>query len=239
MKECTDFILFGLKSIDTVTSSPEGLYDENSIFETMIGAPIDFDTQKQNYKDWLIRKGFEELIEGTKRSLSEAYFFIEGVEYVKKQLDEIVLSDLQEKMNSIRKKNFKKDLPKLLEKINKYSTSPLCWENQILTINKARNCIVHRKGIVTKHDINDKEDDNLIIKWAKFEIFYEYKNKEIAKRPIQVKLKNEIKEKSFKLGEKLKFDFKEFNEIVMTCFYFVLDLEEKIQEIEEQYLTRE
>ncbi len=69
MKECTDFILFGLKSIDTVTSSPEGLYDENSIFETMIGAPIDFDTQKQNYKDWLIRKGFEELIEGTKRSL--------------------------------------------------------------------------------------------------------------------------------------------------------------------------
>ena len=239
MKECTENIMFGLKTCDSVSSLPEELKEVDTFFQMKIGPDSDFVTQKNNYKDWLYKKGFEELTEGIKLSLVEAYFYVAIIEFVHKQKDVITLSDLQDTINYIRKKASKQSLPGLLEKINKHLTSPLNWENQIISINNARNCLVHRKGIVTGLDINDKENNNLLIEWVRFKIYYEHNEKEIelhknqiVQGPAGIKLKSEIKQKRFSIKEKLHFDYKEFNEFVMCCLHFALDLKEKLPKID-------
>jgi hypothetical protein len=42
-------------------------------------------------------------------------------------------------------------------------------ERQLLSINNARNCLVHRRGIISQRDLNS--DDTMRVEWRKLHIF--------------------------------------------------------------------
>ena len=95
----------------------------------------------------------------------------------------------------------KMHIPDMLEKIEPLLTKSWNYKKQILSINKGRNCLVHRGGLVTWKDINDERGKALNLEYVKAKIFYEKEDKEIEVKKgeavyggaqgTEIKLKNE------------------------------------------------
>ncbi|HCB51430.1 TPA: hypothetical protein DEP21_02535 [Patescibacteria group bacterium] len=81
--------------------------------------------------------------------------------------------DLNQYTSKIRKEVSELHIPIMIKRIENHLVNPLVYKKQILSINKGRNCLVHRNGIVSEKDINNKEEDVLKIEWIRLGFFYE------------------------------------------------------------------
>jgi len=238
LKECSQTVLFGLKSIDQMTSLPESIVEEDVFARLEFGEQDPFDIQKSAYKNWLISKGFEELMEGVKHSLIEAYKFVSIIELCGGKSE--AFNTTYEKINSdfeeLRKNASKQSLPGLLSKVKSHLKDSLTYETHITSLNKTRNCLVHRKGIVTPEDVNTT-NDTLQIKWARNFIFADTKDGEVeiykgyqnaTDDSVEIKLGIKEAQKEFNQGENIVFSYKEINEFMTTCHLFVLDVANKL-----------
>lgn len=96
---------------------------------------------------------------------------------------------------------------------------------KMISINKARNCIIHNNGFVRKSDFNTSK--SLIIKWKKLDIYIKNEKDDRIVLDHPVKVENDhrlfsqiiVNEKEFLLNDRISFNEKEFNEI---CFFFLL-----------------
>lgn len=237
LKECSESVLFGLKSIDQITSLPDILTEEDTFFQQQFGQPESFETQKLKYKEWLILKGFEELIEGVKLSLVEAFRFVTIWEEWfggKGKSTTLTLEKIQQDYDELKKTSSKQHLPGLLHKVKQHLTMPLKYEDCLISLNKARACLVHRKGVVSTEDTNSL-DDTLTVKWIKYSVFYDSQNGRVELEKNQRTIENvaikittmEI-EKKFKQGEKVSFTYTEFNQLLTTFHHFAMDLASKL-----------
>ena len=77
--------------------------------------------------------------------------------------------DLLNKQSELKIKAQEYGIPTLITKLTDYLTQELKFTDCILSINKARNCFIHRNGIIDPDkDINNKEENNLEISWVKY-----------------------------------------------------------------------
>ncbi len=77
LKECTNSILFGLQAAEIVKDIPPELEIEEGFFRMQFDQDdADIDVKKQNFKNWLVRKGFEDIVKGIEYSLREAYLYV-------------------------------------------------------------------------------------------------------------------------------------------------------------------
>jgi len=109
---------------------------------------------------------------------------------------------------------------------------PRCCE-KILSINVARNCLVHRGGTVTEKDTNTS--NVLEVKWTKLLMFLMNEDGEkelvlgqIVEKDSVLGIRNQEQTKVFALGEQLKFSTEEFANIAWGLFLFGNDLVKKI-----------
>ena len=133
--QCQNVIMFGLRSIDSVTEFPSSTLEEKELFALNIGEPPkDLKIQKELYKKWLIRKGFEDLIRGIKLALIEAYFFVSVIN----KKDELkTYNDLLSEIEQLRKTAIEQSLPGLLTKVTPHLTKKLKYQEHISSINLA------------------------------------------------------------------------------------------------------
>lgn len=242
IKECSQSILFGLKSIDQITKLPDFQSQDEKYLKQQFGEPDPFDIQKNKYKSWLLTKGFEELIEGIKLTLVEAFRYVSIYNMFGGNTEKIetTLEKINKDFDELREHSGKQSLPALFEKIRPYITSQLLYENHIKTLNKARNCLVHRKGKVTPEDTNTK-NNTLKINWIRYFIFFDYKDGEvefipghITKESVEIKIRIKEEEKEFNLNETISFTFEELQEFMTTCHQFLIDLASKLPIIKEK-----
>ena len=233
LKDCLGTVSFGLKLIENVPSIPKSLEPEETFFRVEIGKPeADLEVQKLKHKEWLLKKGFEDLVKGINLYLIEAYFFVSLLDkgdYI------TTLGKLNEEINDLRKSASEQSLPGLLSKVTPSLVAPLRYKNQIKSINSVRNCLVHRNGLVTQKDINDKKNKTLKLQWIRFKCFHEKNGEEVEVRRGEVieggttiQMKQEETSITFKLGDKINFNYKQFNEFVLTCWLFGQDLVQKL-----------
>ncbi len=237
--ECTENVLFGLKSIDSLTSLQNELLEEDVFFQVRQGYPTDFITQKKNYKEWLLKKGFSDLMEGIKYSLAEANYFISLCNMAENGHIKTTFKAIKQSIAKNRKESLKMHLPELLSEVNKYLIEPLSFGNEIISLNQVRNCLVHRKGMVSDMDLNNKVNSLLKAQWVRLKLFYILGEEEIelTKGHI-VKVENanilhklEKQEKSFSLGEHITFSYQDYNELLVTCYQFGYDLVSKLPKL--------
>lgn len=231
INECQNVILFELRIIEHINEFPENTLEEIRAPILQIGdPPKDLDSQKDLIKNWLIKKGFEDLAKGIKLSLIEAFYYSSLLQ----KSDEIKnLKTFTEEINSLRKTAIEQSLPGLLSKVKPFLIKRFDYENEIISINNARNCLIHADGIVTDRHINDKENNQLIIKGNRFIYFFE---KEGERYPMEfgkpgpenaaLKMGAEKFEIRFNPGDRIKLDLKDFSDFITTCLYFGLDLKE-------------
>jgi len=235
IKECSQSVLFGLKSIDQISKLPESYSGDDKYLKQQFGEPDPFIVQKDKYVNWIIGKGFEELVNGLAMTLVEAYRYVSIYEMFKGTTAKVVttLEEINTKFDALREHSARQSFPALLDKIRPFLTAPLIYEGHIKTLNKARICLVHRKGKVSPEDMNTQS--TLLIKWVKYFLFFDYSDGEVEVTPghitkesvsIKMRIKEEIKE--YRNGETIIITHKEFQEFITTCHLFITDLASKL-----------
>lgn len=229
LKECTNSILFGLQATEIVKDIPPELVIEEGFFRMQFDQDeADIDIKKENFKTWLVRKGFEDLVKGIEYSLREAFLYVS----IFSRASELKTGEaFNQAFAEIRKKALRMHIPDMIEKIEPHLIHPLNYKNQILSINKGRTCLVHRGGLVTEKDINEPSNKKLKLCWVKLKLFYEKDGEEIELQGqtlieggSSIKMRRENKEISFNIGEHIILNYRQFNEFIVTCHHFGTDL---------------
>jgi len=102
--------------------------------------------------------------------------------------------------------------PKKIKELSAYCSNTMNLEDEVISINTARNGLVHRRGVVSQKDTNDN-NNNLIVKWRTIRM-------DEKKLPIEfVSL-----EKKYKVGSTIVFYYKNCMDTMFTLigYYNVL-----------------
>lgn len=124
---------------------------------------------KEEFKTWVEGNGLRELIETFSVFLDRIYDAALLIDISK---DKVNMAALAAKQDSFNREGFPNKL-KILR--SKFSVGPK-HADYIVSINKARNCLTHRRGIVGKEDVD--ESDKLRVAWLGMDIFAETPNGE-------------------------------------------------------------
>lgn len=233
MHTCQHIILFGLRSLAQIDHFPEEVDEEKEAFNLQIGElPSDLDSHKSNYKLWLLKKGFEDLAQGLKLALMEAYYYVSIIE---KKDDLKTYGKFKAEVEKLKKTAIEQSLPGITNKVKPLLTNNLNYIDEIESINLARNCLVHADGFITDRHINDKENERLIVKGLRWKLFYEDNGHEIevgagsvVPAGKAVKMTQENFELYFNKGQRIDITYKDFNNFIKTCFQFGEDLKSKL-----------
>ncbi len=197
---------------------------------------FDFSNAKVETENWLIRSFLKDAIELTNTFLEECRAIC--ALYRLHALAPATGEDFNRIFDEERKRFNRLGLPdKLKELSGEFEvSSPL--ESHILSINRARNCLVHRLGIVTDRDIDDTGE--LVITWRTTQ--FSATNPDGSQRIIldkpgmlvqegwTIKVSILDQKKSFKLGDTIKLTYDELYNSVMTFFVFATSIVKSIEE---------
>ncbi|WP_336810845.1 hypothetical protein [Bosea sp. MMO-172] len=188
------------------------------------------------YSNWLVAKGFQDLLRGVRASLEEALLFIALMGYEPKLT---TVGAIEEFVAQTRKTASGLKFPALLERIHRGLKLPLIYGAEVQSLQSARNCLEHRNGIVGQGDV-DPITQALTISFPRMKVFYERDGQELEIMPnavvdageekaeVQIYMRRDIATKSFALGERIEFSVPEFIEIAMSCMIFAADLAGKL-----------
>lgn len=182
----TERLLAGISHFSKTSSYVTALnhslktYNSNDVTPFEVdGLPIIFSSQvgkivaaKQDTLQWVLKKGFEELIAGLTQSLIEVHRFVMlqslalKSEQINQYEDQIDLA-IERIDNVALAKNF----PTLIDDIEKALNICLTYKEEIISCNQVRNCLVHRLGIVTeKKDINNVTKNSLVLRYRDLKV---------------------------------------------------------------------
>jgi hypothetical protein len=188
---------------------------------------------KENALNWLFCKTFEDFIVGLNESLIEAYIIVKISGLHKENHDGCTVAQLQTKIDEIKKKSIKMYIPSLIVEIEKSINKSLFSREEILSINKVRNCLVHRNGLVSSEDTNNEEKTTLVLKCLEMKVFRDLDEKMIPLTMEDKKVGVLINKATFKIvpkvaefsiGERVKMDPNILNAITYTSVTFVHEL---------------
>lgn len=228
-------IFFGLQTLENteVLKPAFELSNGEGFFTYAMGSKsLSLEEKKENYKNWLIKKGIEDLIKGLNLTLLDTCIY--GV--LHKNMDSIKTGgDYNVVVDREIRNTRKLGIPQLLKRIDGFLLDTLTHKEKILSINQTRNCLIHRNGLVTNMDANNNNNKALKLSYSGFEVLKiseEGGEKEIN-GPFdtnggEVKVSVVEKSKSFELGETLNFDYRDFNEINFTFTLFAHELISKL-----------
>jgi hypothetical protein len=113
------------------------------------------------------------------------------------------------------------------------------FEEHVLTLNQARNCLVHRLGLVSQRDT--KEHELFTIKWHALRIVIIdsvtgeetfVPQSEPTKNESTVNLRIGPVEKQFRIGERIRLSPEELNYTMWTFHSFALEVLKSIERLE-------
>jgi len=182
------------------------------------------------WKTWVLRNGFRDVAEAISGLLEEVQSVLSCWQLVKVQQDRSIRGEDWNEMVVTRGSRFHRlGLPEKIDFLKKeyglVLNDPLV--QQVLSINGARNCLVHRGGMVTAQDT--RGGDHLTIEWSALVILITEKGveKEIEP-PYLVEAGGTLgvatrpRTKAIPIGQPLSVTAKEFSQICWTLFVFAM-----------------
>ena len=230
--ECSNAVYFGLSTIDTLIELPESIHAEDEFsYHSPYGGELTLDVRKEIYRNWLIRKGFEDLIKAITNLLIEIIRFYDIHSELKNTKSWEAYQQLMIKpFHKLTKKHY----PELMKIVKLHLNDNLLLEEEIDSINKVRNCLAHRNGFVTPEDFNS-EDNYLMLKWEYLGLKYiengiekDFHKYILLTSEGETKVIKEKKTKKFELNERVQISYQLFNELIFTCDTFGRDLISKL-----------
>ena len=195
---------------------------------------LDFHQARQNSRVWLLRSFLSDSVDATGSFLDEcskvcALFRLGGKGEIKGQeFKDIFEAD----WNRFHRLGFPDKLDHLRKEFG--VESPL--EKHFLSLNQARNCLVHRRGIVAPRDTN--EEGNLKILWWVVELVAKPSGEAeeiVIENPTTVEAGWSIfaratnRERSFDVGERIELSVPELYRSISTLYSFADSLVKSVE----------
>ncbi|MGB3183568.1 MAG: hypothetical protein WBB45_19415 [Cyclobacteriaceae bacterium] len=237
LEECSNSIFLGLSSVQNITEKPEKFLTAEDDYHSypVFGSDYDLNTRKDIFKNWILKKGFEDLIRAATNGLVSVNYILD----LKKELRNTKKNEEFVELirnPDIQNKPTKHHFPKLLDNVKSSLISNLNYEDEIKSINNIRRCLVHRNGVVSEADTFGEKDISL--HWITIQPIYtkdetgevfELEKGKLLEGPGTFGVKFIKKSRVFKINESITISFKEFNELIWTVHLFGKDLISKIR----------
>lgn len=108
---------------------------------------------------------------------------------------------------------------------------------QVLSVNNARNCLVHRRGIVSQRDLNTT--DSMLVEWRKLHVFlqdedgeHEFVVGKLIEKESTVCIRVQDEQKAFALGARVSFTIQEFADVTWGLYSFGTELVKLVGEVD-------
>jgi hypothetical protein len=196
------------------------------------GPEVTSDERRQLYQNWLLAKGFQDLARGIRETLEEAIFYLT---VLARKSGPTTREKFEREIGTIRERASKLRFPQLLDEVNAKLIARITFKQEFRSIQRVRNCLEHRGGIVGTQDVDDG-DCALVLRFPRFKFFYMRKGEEIelargeivdaqdGEAEVQLLSRQTQRSKRYELGERITFTASEFGEIAMACNLFASDL---------------
>jgi hypothetical protein len=193
------------------------------------------DISPNSIMDWVFRKAFDDFTIGISQTLIEVCRFLglTDVSIVSKDNPFLGKEAMEEALELINDAPNKFHFPVLLKKIETALGTTLPYKEELLSINQVRNCLVHRAGIVSKHDLNDTQNSTLVLRYQDL-ILYIQKAGTVMELTWAAKQDSPYIENmgyqyvpktvSFSLNERVIIDANIFKALVTTTILFSNEL---------------
>ena len=196
---------------------------------------LPIESAREEFRKWIIEAGLRDCVEAVNPMLEEtrsvcALFLLSKKGRFKTE-------EFQKTVFGATKKFHRTGLPDKLRILKEEYDPVLVPElsDHILSINAARNCLVHRKGIVTDRDVNSP--DGLLVRWRRKELLVrDAEGKEqvielpfLAEKDVTACMRFAETEKVFRPGEVISFSIREFSDLCMTFFFFGQQMVENLK----------
>lgn len=200
------------------------------------GDPLTSDQRRAAYNNWLLAKGFGDLARGIRECLEEAVLFITLLNRPPGLTTE---ADFESELATIRRRANRPNFPDLLAQVNSTLTAPLSFDAEFLSMQKARNCLEHRGGVVGSLDL-DTGGSIMTLTFPRLKTFYLRGLVEIELQPgmavdagdgsefVQVMIRRETRTRTFRQGDRINLSVDDFAEIALACHFFGDDLASKL-----------
>lgn len=187
------------------------------------------------FANWMLSRAFQDLMRGVRASLEQAYFFLELLAGPRKAKSNTTLEELFE---PFKRRAATLSFGDLLEQVNSKLPQPLNFVDAYHSLQKARNCMEHRNGIVG--NVDAPAGGVMILNFPRVKNFYLRKEQEIelvaghivdaqdGAEEVQIFTRIELRQRRFSKGQRLSLSSTDFNEIAFACNYFVTDLAAKV-----------
>ncbi len=184
---------------------------------------------------WLLRAAFIDLIAGLNESLMEGCRILRIYRRSKETMEKPLTSKEEAEllMDRIDDELMRKHIPELMDELQRAIGEKLPLFDSIASINKLRNCLVHRNGIVEGRDVNIPDDEMLRLRFLQHQIHVRINGVEHrltralkAQRPIVSAMKIEHWDTyiDFPLGSPIELSTDLFNDSFFTCYAFLHNL---------------
>ena len=198
---------------------------------------------RSDYHRWLLSNGFGELIEHANLYLDTVHdicaTLIMADDLFHGRIDSEEMAARVESIENDSRRFHKAPLPRKIGHLRKEYSDVLETkiEGGLLSINAARNCFVHRRGLVAE-GVDCEEGQRLVVRWIGLVVESYDKEGNIVRveetgdpsKPGLYMFGSEVKEKRFSPGQRVDFTALEFNELALTVFVYAKVLASKVIE---------
>lgn len=235
LENCHNNVLLGLRLVEKIEELPGPTDEELQFMQLTLGRSggSDISRTKELFKRWLLMNGFEDIHSCLRATLERLLVF----KAIENRLSDDPSLDIKGVEPNLRTMANKLNYPLLFEGVHKELRGTLAYEEQLKSINCARNCLVHRNGLVTTKDCNNDQNDKLIIAGTRFMTFFKKGDEEVPAKVGQLGPENaalmlgaEEFRIEFSIGTKLDITLKQFIDILYTCIFFRADVDEKLKD---------
>lgn len=221
-KEVVDLYFAALSKADLSSPPPEARI---AFFRFRITGQPELTAEQRRFlhENWLLARCFQDLMRGVMTSLREAHFFIELLST--ERLQAATDCTLDAVLEPFRERARKMKFPDLLASVNKRLDEPLVFAEAYQSLQNARNCLEHADGQVGPRDVNS--DGVLKLRFPRLKVFVMKDGEEVelhehfyVEAQTEISFRLDVRERIFKLGERLTISADDFDDIAFACHQF-------------------
>lgn len=222
----------------TAPESMEDLRLPSEVFVTEFASKAQWSHAEaiEKHRTWAISNGLRDAVEGASSFIESAHRVLSIWALASSNNGKVLYGDYQRELEgaSFHRLGLPDKLTHLKSEHGIALDADL--ERHLLSINNARNCLVHRRGIVSQRDLNF--DGKMLVEWRKLHIFLQNEDGEhdlvigqLVEKESAICLRIKDERKVFALGERVAFTAQEFADVTWGLYAFGNELVKQVSAV--------
>jgi hypothetical protein len=220
---------------EQVTAEQIARHEEFGRFIPANGAQLEHQDAKVEAQDWLLRGFLRDAIEGAGLFLDECLQVCEIMPLVAKGTAQA--GELHRLFHVLPSANHRLHFPQKLEKLGQQFGIVTRFNGHVLSLNKARTCVVHRLGLVSSRDVDEAGILKIRFQHARFVARGQETGQEllidragiVTTEDSMLELQFVDSERCFLEGEQVRLQAHELYDTIITLWRFGATLAQAIE----------